>query len=65
VARAEAELAAVDPSRASAGLGRVLMKELAADYVREHPLAKPGELEERLLAEGLLPFRLLRFQMFD
>jgi len=59
----EAESAAVDPGAGSAALGRLLLEEIARDYVRSHPLASPAELEEVLLAEGLVPFRLLRFKL--
>ncbi len=58
----EAERAAVDPGAGSAALGRLLLEEIARDYVRSHPLASSAELEEVLLAEGLVPFRLLRFK---
>jgi hypothetical protein len=58
----EAERAAVDPGAGSAALGRVLLEELARDYVRSHPLVSPGELEDKFLEEGLVPLRLLRFK---
>ena len=64
-ARAEAERIAVDPSLGDAALGRLLVKELAADYRHSHPLSPPSELEDRLLADGLLPIRLVRFQIFN
>lgn len=63
-ARVEAERVAVDPSRGDAALGRLLVKELAADYRRSHPLSPRGELSDRLVADGLLPIRLVRFQLF-
>jgi hypothetical protein len=59
----EAETAAVDPGAGSAALGRLLLDELARDYLRAHPLASPQELEEVLLAEGLVPLRLVRFKL--
>lgn len=59
----EAERAAVDPGAGSAALGRLLLEELARDYVRSHPLVSPAELEHALLAEGLVPLRLLRFKL--
>jgi len=59
----EAERAAVDPGAGSAALGRVLLEELARDYVRSHPLVSSEELEETFLAEGLVPLRLLRFKL--
>ena len=64
-ARAEAERIAVDPSLGDSALGRLLVKELAAEYRRSHPLSPPSELEDRLLADGLLPIRLVRFQIFN
>jgi hypothetical protein len=59
----EAERAAVDPGAGSAALGRLLLEELARDYLRSDPLASPSELEDTFLAEGLVPFRLLRFKL--
>ena len=62
-ARVEAERIAVDPSLGDAGLGRLLVKELAADYRRSYPLSPRSELGDRLVADGLLPIRLVRFQL--
>jgi len=59
----EAQRAALDPGAGSAALGRLLIDELAKDYLRSHPLATPEELEEAFLAEGLVPLRLLRFKL--
>jgi hypothetical protein len=59
----EAEKAAVDPGAGSAALGRLLLEELARDYVRSHPLVSPAELEDVFLGEGLVPLRLLRFKL--
>jgi hypothetical protein len=59
----EAERAAVDPGAGSAALGRLLLEELARDYIRSHPLVSPEELEDTFLAEGLVPLRLLRFKL--
>ncbi len=59
----EAERAAVDPGVGSAALGRLLLDELARDYIRSHPLASPAELEDAFLSEGLVPVRLLRFKL--
>jgi hypothetical protein len=59
----EAESAAVDPGAGSAALGRLLLEELARDYVRAHPLVSPEELEDTFLSEGLVPIRLLRFKL--
>lgn len=59
----EAERAAVDPGAGSAALGRLLLEELARDYVRAHPLVSPEELEDTFLSEGLVPMRLLRFKL--
>jgi hypothetical protein len=62
-AASEAEAAAVDPGAGSAALGRVLLEDLARDYRSGHPLVTPEELEETFLAEGLIPVRLLRFEL--
>ncbi len=59
----EAERAAVDPGAGSAALGRLVIEELARDYLRIHPLVSPEELEDTFLAEGLVPLRLLRFKL--
>jgi len=59
----EAERAAVDPGAGSAALGRLLLEELARDFVRSRPLVSPEELEDAFLAEGLVPLRLLRFKL--
>jgi len=59
----EAERAAVDPGAGSAALGRLLLEELARDYLRSHPLISPEELEDAFLSEGLVPLRLLRFKL--
>jgi hypothetical protein len=59
----EAARAAVDPGAGSAALGRLLLEELARDYLRSHPLVSPEELEDAFLAEGLVPLRLLRFKL--
>jgi hypothetical protein len=59
----EAERAAVDPGAGSAALGRLLLEELARDYVRSNPLVTPEELDDTLLTEGLVPLRLLRFKL--
>ncbi len=59
----EAESAAVDPGAGSAALGRILLEELARDYLRAHPLVTLSELEDAFLAEGLVPLRLLRFKV--
>lgn len=59
----EAQSAAVDPGAGSAALGRLLLDELATDYLRSHPLASSAELEEALLSEGLVPLRLVRFKL--
>jgi len=59
----EAERAAVDPGAGSGALGRLLIEELARDYLRSHPLASPEELEDTFLLEGLVPLRLLRFKL--
>ena len=64
-ARVEAERIAVDPSLGDAGLGRLLVKELAADYRRSYPLSPRSELGDRLVADGLLPIRLVRFQLLN
>ncbi len=62
-ARAEATRVAVDPSVGDSALGRLLFDELATDYSRSHPLGTPSAFEDRVLEQGLLPVRLLRFQM--
>ncbi len=59
----EAERAAVDPAAGSAALGRLVLEELARDYLRSHPLVSPAELEDTFLSEGLVPVRLLRFKL--
>jgi hypothetical protein len=59
----EAERAAVDPGAGSAALGRLLLEELARDYLRSHPLVSPAELQDKFLTEGLVPLRLLRFKL--
>jgi hypothetical protein len=59
----EAERAAVDPGVGSAALGRLLLEELARDYLRSHPLTSPAELEDLFLSEGLVPLRLVRFKL--
>ncbi|MGH9391352.1 MAG: hypothetical protein ACRD1Z_17230, partial [Vicinamibacteria bacterium] len=59
----EAEVAAVDPGAGSAALGRLLLEELARDYLRSHPLVSAAELEEAFLSESLVPLRLVRFKL--
>jgi hypothetical protein len=59
----EAERAAVDPGAGSAALGRLLLEELARDYLRSHPLASSEELEDAFLSEGIVPLRLVRFKL--
>ena len=63
VAAMEVRRAALDPSVANAGLGRLLMKRFLADYARAHPLADPADFGKTLLSEDLLPMRLLRFRL--
>jgi hypothetical protein len=59
----EAEMAAFDPGAGSAALGRLLLDELARDYLRSHPLLSPSELEDAFLSDGQLPLRLLRLKL--
>ncbi len=59
----EAERAAVDPGAGSAALGRLLLEDLARDFLRAHPLVSRAELEESFLSEGLVPLRLVRFKL--
>jgi hypothetical protein len=59
----EAQAVAVDPGAGSAALGRLLLEDLARDYVRAYPLVSPEELDKKFLAEGLVPVRLLRFKL--
>ena len=64
-ARAEAERVALDPGVGDAGLGRLLLNELARDYRRAFPVSDGSELQELVLADGLLPIRLLRFRLLE
>jgi Bacterial protein of unknown function (DUF885) len=62
-AAAEALRVSVDPEAGSAALGSILLDELARDYRKAHPLATEDELEQTILAEGLVPLRLIRFRL--
>ncbi|MGH9324492.1 MAG: DUF885 family protein [Vicinamibacteria bacterium] len=59
----EAFRAAAEPGVGSAALGRILLSTLARDFVRTNPLSSPEELDSALLSEGLLPPRLIRFEL--
>jgi hypothetical protein len=62
-AAAEADRAAIDPGAGSAALGRLLLEDLASDYLRRHSLTSPSDLDRLLLSEGLVPIRLVRFKL--
>jgi hypothetical protein len=59
----EADRTAVDPGAGSAALGRLLLEDVASDYLHEHSLTSPADLETLLLSEGLVPLRLVRFKL--
>jgi hypothetical protein len=65
VASQEALRAAVDPGAGSGALGRILVSALARDFTRANPsvLESPEVLDRSLLGEGLLPLRLVRFEL--
>jgi hypothetical protein len=62
-AAGEADRTAVDPGVGSAALGRLLLEDMAADYLREHALTSPSDLDRLFLSEGLVPVRLIRFKL--
>jgi hypothetical protein len=59
----EADRTAVDPGTGSAALGRLLLEDMASDYLRVHSLTSPSDLETLFLSEGLVPARLIRFKL--
>jgi uncharacterized protein (DUF885 family) len=62
-ARAEAARVAVDLRVGDAAIGRLLLDELAAEYYRAYPLEPRSVFDDRVVEDGFLPVRLLRFRM--